>query len=59
MTAIYLDLPQVEEADRGVEDDVCGVVAQRLQLVEEIVEPEGQHRERPVGFVALLLHNKK
>ena len=52
---VYLDSPQVEEADRGVEQDVGGMVAERFQLVDEVVEPEGQHRERPVGFVTLLL----
>lgn len=49
------DSPQVEQADEGVKDDVGRVVAPRLELVQHVVGAEGEHRERPVRLVALLL----
>ena len=65
----------VEEGDRGVEDDIDQVVAQGLELVQEIVEAEGEDSERsagrslpiywylrsllPVGLVTLLLLHRR
>jgi hypothetical protein len=40
---VWWHLPQVEEADGGVKEDIGGVISPRLQLVEKIVETKGQH----------------
>ena len=42
----------VEQGDAGVEEEVDEVVAERLQLVDQVVEPEGQDRQGPVRLVA-------
>ncbi|GIX91226.1 hypothetical protein CEXT_41371 [Caerostris extrusa] len=44
-----------ENADAGVQQDVESVVAQRLELMDGIVEAETQHGQRSVRFVALFL----
>lgn len=47
--------PEEEHADERVEKHVAHVVSHGAQLVQPVVEPEGEHAERPVGLVALLL----
>ena len=49
----------VEEGDTGVEDDIDQVVAQGLELVQEIVEAEGEDSEWSVRLVTLLLLHRR
>ena len=47
-----------EETDEGVEDEVEEVIAQGLEAVEDVVEPEREDAQRPVGLVRLLLGHR-
>lgn len=49
--------PEEHEADETVEQHVDEVVAERLQLMQRIIQPERQHAQRPVWFMALLLQS--
>lgn len=46
---------QEKDAHGDVEDDVEEVVGGRAQLTEEVVQSEGEYRQRPVRLVAPLL----
>lgn len=48
-------VPEVEEDDGGVEEDVDEVVAPRVQLVDQVVDSEGEDGQRPIRLVTLLL----
>lgn len=46
---------QEEDADGGVEEHIEQVVGCRTQLAQQVVQAKGEHRERPVRFMAPLL----
>ena len=46
---------QEQHTHDGVQHHVEQVVGGRAQLTEQVVQPKGEHRQRPVGFMAPLL----
>ena len=50
--------PEVEEAHKTVKSDVDEMVAHGPQLVEVVVPAEGEHAERTVRLVRLILKRK-
>ena len=51
--------PEVEQADERVQQDVDEVVAERPQLVQQVVPAERQHAQRTVRLVRVLLKSRK